>query len=159
MIEENLDIKQIPEPDNQQAVVIATIKDENGTRQGIGAVCNHSRDIPFDPQVLLDKATRQALDRVRQVNTINLAISDTAHQEQHRPTPASEPKHKEYTRKHNTTPGSVSDKQLSLLWNMAQERNQNLAAITDEQFGSEPKRLSSEQADSLVKYLKTGANR
>lgn len=156
MREEILDIKQIPEPDRQQAVVVATVRDENGSRQGIGAVINDG-ETPFDPQFLLDKATRLALQRARGNSQEAQPHSVSTAPEAPKAAPSSVNTKKEYAREHKTAPGSITPKQLSTLDKMAQERNRNLADVTNSQFGMQPDQISSQQADSLFRHFKNGS--
>lgn len=157
MREECLDIKQIPEPDRQQAVVVATVRDENGSRQGIGAAINHNGETPFDPQVLIDQATRLALQRARGNTQAAQPQSVISPHEATKAAPSSVNTKKEYAREHNTASRSITPKQLSTLDKMAQERNQNLAEITNSQFGLQPDEISSQQANTLFRHFKNGS--
>lgn len=149
-----LDIKQIPEPEKPQAVVIATIRNSHGEKQGIGAAVNNKRDAAYDPQALIDMATDQAIS---QAYSFGKAERQVPAQKRPKDTPqtantsATSNKNK-FT--HKTQPGTISDKQFTMLEKMAQERNQSFADMSEQMFNAKPADLSSQQAQDLYDHLK-----
>lgn len=150
--EKHLDIRQVPEADNPQAVVITTIRDKTGVRQGIGAARHDSSDKTFDPQALIDEATTRAISRAtdNQENLCEQAPSSPCDAAKS----SSSSTNSGYTGKHRTKPGSATENQLRALETMATERNQNLDDVTKQKYGMRPEEMSSQQADSLFKHFK-----
>lgn len=158
MIEQIFEIKQIPDKDKQQAVVEATIKDEYGTRKAIGAVCISNRNSEYDPQFLIDQASKLAFDRAMN-HTFNIQTQQEATQTsqiaQHVPQHTIQTQDNQgNARRHNPTPGSASPNQLSALGRIAHEHNTDLASVTHKEFGITPEDMSSEQVNSLFGYFK-----
>lgn len=150
------ELRHIPTPSQQQAVVIATIQNERGVWQGIGAAASLTSGSVYEPQRLIDEASRQARERALQSKEALCDFAPARERDQPStpfttPTKQSKPR---YSRQHNPAQGNISPNQLNLLTKMTQERNTSLEEETQKQFGTTPRGLSSQQANELIQKLK-----
>lgn len=158
IIDEMLDIRQPPTEKEPQAIVVATIRTDSGIRQGIGAAVGNRQE--YNPHALLVEATRHAREMVITEHTSAtssqaLAIAPKKSQFGQPPTPSSS-----QSMTHNTKAGSITDKQLSTIENMCNERNMSFIQLVEEKYNSQPQLLSSQQANELIQGMrKTTARR
>ncbi len=151
-----LDIKHIPLSSDRQAVVIATIHDNTGIWQGIGASWDTNLANPYNPQALIDEASKQAQQRAmshsagamksEKVEAKPKLMDSIPHSDKTEPKSA---------RPHKTAPGTITDKQFKTLTKMSLERKTTLDDLAQEHFGLPPRDMSSEQAQDLFDYFKS----
>lgn len=152
----HLDIRQIPQFDNRQAVVLATIHDQTGVWQGIGAsVCVNIGEA-YSPQTLIDEASKQAQERALANSVTGKANKEVEAKPKLVDTPVRPEKGRvKSSRPHRSEPGTITDKQFTTLTKMSHERHTTLDALAQEQFGTSPSDLSSEQAQLLFDHFKS----
>lgn len=146
--EELLELKQIPTPEQPQAIVMVTVKDGQGRRQGIGVADGYGTKGKYQPGELLDAAAQNALEKAK-----NGYGQTDSPQKTPQPTPRNTRKEQIQQNKkawtHNQEAGSISEGQLSTLRQMATERNQSLENLSQDIYGVVPEQLSSEQAQTF----------
>ena len=149
-----IDLKQMPVPEQPQAVVIATLENGMKKSQGIGAAAITGRDAAYDPQALIDKAIEQAISRAYSLGYPKEATSVQKLTGVIIQAESASAIRNSSKFKHKSEPGSISDKQFTMLERMAQERNQSFEDMAKQMFNAKPAELSSQQAQAIFDHLK-----
>lgn len=153
--EELLEIKQLPDPDNPQAIVVVTTKENEIVRQGIGAAIK-APDQMYDPQALIDQASARARERAKGVQSVFTGEQVISRSHSEAPRQNGEVRFATgQTREHNPQAGSISEKQLAALGKMSRERSLSLDTLAQNKFGVRPEKMSSREANELMQVLRS----
>lgn len=155
-----LELAQLPEKDKPQAVVIATLNQEGRSRQGIGAASQSGNEVNYNPQMLIDKAVQQAIERAGaapemflECMTVREPGTQIPYDNEFSPIgckPASR-----YEGQHRQQAGSMTAGQRRLLEDKAARLHTNLRNLAWETFQIEADKLSSKQAHDLIGKMRS----